>query len=82
MNPYSPRSDAHLVQPESKMPRRSGPAEPDNVPFARRARVALLEELDYYRRLVADNEWMDDDDKRRMAYLEGQEAEVLAKLAQ
>ena len=80
LNNYSPRSDSHLIEPEGQKIRRSGPAEPDNVPFARNARIALLEELGYYRDLVESGGRMDEFDVSRMAYLEGREAEVKAIL--
>ena len=80
LNIYSPRSDSHLQQPEGQKPHRSGPAEPDNVPFARNMRVELLDELAYYRDLVAEGSKLDEFDVSRMAYLEGREAEVKAIL--
>ena len=79
---YSPRSDNHLQQPEGQKPHRSGPAEPSNVAFARQSRIALLEELGYYRDMVAEGRYMDEFDVSRMAYLEGREAEVKAILGE
>ncbi len=73
------RSDNHLQQPEGQKPHRSGPSEPDNVAFARNKRIALLEELSWYRD-PANAVFLEDEDRRRIAMLEEREAEYKAIL--